>query len=149
MLRWGLTGTAERKPPEAYQHEVSLSAFVMDKTEVSVQHYVAFLNAIEQDNPRSSLAHFHVLQPSEWDGEAYIALSERADAPMNYVSYFDALAFCSWRGSSLPTEAMWERAAKGEIGRARATSLGKRVVRVVRKPPIIRIRHFVLTVLNR
>lgn len=95
------------------QHEVSLSAFMMDKTEVPVQHYVAFLNAIEQDNPRSSLTHFHVLQPLEWDGEAYTTLLEFEDAPMNYVSYFDALAFCSWRGSSLPTEAMWERAAKG------------------------------------
>ena len=51
------------------QHEVSLSAFVMDQTEVPVQHYVAFLNAIEQDNPRASLAHFHALQPLEWDGE--------------------------------------------------------------------------------
>ena len=95
------------------QHEVTLSTFAIDKTEVPIWQYVAFLNAIEQDNPNSSLAHIHGLQSITWDGNEYSIEPEREDHPMTYVSYYDALTFCSWRGSSLPTEAMWERAAKG------------------------------------
>ncbi|MAA80027.1 MAG: hypothetical protein CL916_12300 [Deltaproteobacteria bacterium] len=95
------------------QHEVTLSKFAIDKTEVPIWQYVEFLNAIEQDNKYSSLAHIHELQSITWDGNEYSIEPKRENHPMTYVSYYDALTFCSWRGSSLPTEAMWERTAKG------------------------------------
>ena len=95
------------------QHEVTLSAFAIDKTEVPVWQYISFLNSIEQDNEYASLAHTHPLQDIQWDGNEYSVEPERENLPITYVSYYDALTFCSWRGSSLPTEAMWERAAKG------------------------------------
>ena len=96
------------------QHEVTLSSFQMDKTEVPVRHYVEFLNSIEGDHMGSSLSHYHPLQPIEWTGDLFQAKAGREEHPMNYVSYYDALTYCGWRGSSLPTEAMWERAAKGD-----------------------------------
>ena len=96
------------------QHEVTLSAFALDRTETPIEQYVEFLNAIEQDNPTSSIAHHHQLQSIEWDGEKYSVSPDKTNTPITYVSYYDALVFCGWRGSSLPTEAMWERAAKGE-----------------------------------
>ena len=99
------------------QHEVTLSAFAIDKTEVPVWQYVIF-ESIEQDHEYASLAHIHPLQSIQWDGDEYSVEPDRENLPMTYVSYYDALTFCSWRGSSLPTEAMWERAER--VARSRS-----------------------------
>ena len=94
-------------------HEVSLPTFIIDKTEVTIAQYLLFLNSIESEVSGSAYAHYHPLQPIIWKDDNFISTQQETQLPMNYVSYYDALAFCSWRGSSLPTEAMWERAAKG------------------------------------
>ena len=95
-------------------HEVQLSKFSMDVYEVRVQEYTLFLNDLAQNSLYSAAVHHHALQPIAMENDEFISWEGYENRPMNYVSYYDALSFCAWRGATLPSEAEWERAAKGD-----------------------------------
>lgn len=81
------------------KHEVELDAFEIARYPVTVEEYGRYV----EEGGR---------QPDDWDRQ-----SEYPNRPVVGVSWQDAAAYCEWAGVRLPTEAQWERAARGLEGR--------------------------------
>jgi len=85
-------------------HEVYLDAFEIDRTEVTVSEYRECAESDECEWPRRG-------------EESNMYEPDRDDHPVNYVSWYDAESYCSFRGKRLCTEAEWEKAGRGTDGR--------------------------------
>jgi sulfatase modifying factor 1 len=88
------TGDSDEQPA----HKVYVETFSMDTYEVTVGQYAAFLQAKGID------------PPSDWKTMNQSAHQKR---PVANVDWADAFAYCKWAGKRLPTEAEWEKAARG------------------------------------
>ena len=91
-------GDADEQPA----HRVLVDSFFMDKYEVTVRQYGVFLQEAGGD------------RPSEWKTMNKTANQNR---PVMGVDWADAARYCKWAGKRLPTEAEWEKAARGTDGR--------------------------------
>ncbi len=91
-------GDADEQP----EHQVYVEAFFMDKYQVSVGQYARFLDATSQE------------APPDW---TTMNRSPHQKRPIANVDWADADAYCTWAGKRLPTEAEWEKAARGTDGR--------------------------------
>jgi formylglycine-generating enzyme required for sulfatase activity len=96
-------GTDSGDPNEAPAHEADLPAFMMDKFEVTNADFAVFVEATGYETF------------AEKEGRTgWRAASEGKDNhPVVYVTFDDAVAYCTWAGKRLPTEAEWEKAARG------------------------------------
>jgi len=99
-----LMGRANGENDEAPERRVYVDAFYIDRTEVTNAMYKAFCDATGYLPPVSPT----------WDTGYF---RSKPDHPALNLTWDQATAYCKWAGKRLPTEAEWEKAARGTDGR--------------------------------
>lgn len=151
-----LGGTA-RYPEEQPVHEVTVSSFFIDETEVTNAQFAEFVEAtgyrtqaergftkedfpnapaeqlkagalvfksptkeVEKWQPGAEWQWWHFMPGADWRHPIgpESSIEEKMDHPVVCVTKEDAEAYCQWAGKRLPTEAEWERAARGKLDHA-------------------------------
>lgn len=97
-------GYGEEKPA----HIVYLDTFYIDQTEVTHSQYAECVDVGACEKPHRI---GFVAYPD------YYLMEEYADYPIIRIDWNDAVTYCDWAGKRLPTEAEWEKAARGEDAR--------------------------------
>ncbi len=92
---------------EKPQHKVYLENIGNDKTEVTNGKYAKCVQDGKCTEPRSVSSHTH---KNYYNNPSY------ADYPMINVTWYQADKYCKWIGGKLPSEAEWEKSARGING---------------------------------
>jgi len=96
-------GSEQGDDDEQPVHRVYLDSFYLDTFEVTNGRFAKFVDAIQSEPP--------------WGFADQETPVVHADRPVRWVNWLEATGYCLWAGKRLPTEAEWEKAARGTDGR--------------------------------
>jgi formylglycine-generating enzyme required for sulfatase activity len=99
-------GDPQAQSNEKPRHKVFIDAFWMYNTEVTNAMYALCVKANICTAPSDN---------SSYSRTRYYDDTQFANYPVIYVSWNDAKTYCEWAGGRLPTEAEWEKAARGGL----------------------------------
>ncbi len=106
------------------QHAVTVSAFNLETTEITYAQFLTFLNEMGAGSHRNGCNGQPCMETRNdsetsnvtFDSANYSVPSVISDFPATNVTWYGAQAYCEAIGRRLPTEAEWERAARGDQG---------------------------------
>ncbi len=124
---------AKAADPELPQHKLSLPAYFIGRAPVTVTQFYAFIAVTGYQTTAEQIGHGYTISDGTWmktEGASWQSphgkksiVQQKGEHPVTLVSWHDALAFCKWvteitpHEVGLPSEAEWERAARGTDGR--------------------------------
>lgn len=117
-------GSADGQADEKPVHTVYLDGFWIDRTEVTIAMFARFFEytGYETDAERRGWSivytnEFEEIEGADWQRPFGPGSNwSDWDHPVVHISWNDAAAYCAWVGGRLPTEAEWEKAARGTDG---------------------------------
>jgi serine/threonine-protein kinase len=126
MIRpWGGGHAWYHVPDQGPRHRLQMSAFWIDRTEVTVDMFNSFVEATgwvtaaEREGggrpyrPGPPDQEWPITEGVDWRHPRAPGSRAEGNHPVVHVSWDDANAYCGWAGARLPTEAEWEKAARG------------------------------------
>src|SRR5262249_1616087 len=95
---------------------VDVAAFRIDRTEVTVARYAACVAAGSCGTEGLTMPYWNRREQPKEAGFCNWGNKGREEHPINCLTWAQAQAYCAWAGRRLPTEAEWEKAARGTNG---------------------------------
>ena len=92
---------------EKPKRKIYLNDYYIDKNPITIGQYIEFVKA----------TNYNVKGPFKMAVESSFKYDQKMDHPVFSVTWEDAKAYCDWAEKRLPTEAEWEKAARGTDGR--------------------------------
>jgi serine/threonine-protein kinase len=118
-----LMGSEELGDDERPAHQVYLDGFWIDRYEVTNERFARFVDATDYQTTAEKRGWGWVWKGSEWEkveGADWrhphspdSSIEGKMDHPVVLISWNDADTYCRWAGKRLPSEAQWEKAARG------------------------------------